>query len=422
MSTKMTAAQQELYNQTIKELDIIVLANPTINLLKTDTLFQGVVSECVGIVNYFETKYDIANGSTNRYMQAYFTICNKQLTFNDDPKLYKNVTDLKDKVNYLNTYLINKIGKSFEDLEHSFKANNTNIQTNNNNNQQTEQTSPEQENYSNHNAHPISDEEVLRQNGYTMRDVADQLINTQASILLQRNIAKGKVFIYTSKPKIIPVIKIITFILFIALMVMTIASYVVLMLDGARKLYYYPLSSSGTTSTDPVLISFTNVFPYIPIIVCLFIGFIAFSVIRNMKNDNAKFFMPWGWLSFFVFFILVITMTSNESQILLFNRLGSFDSIFRKGLNIDESTNNWTATALEAIRLINIWKVFQYITYGLLGCVVICIVSAAIFNPKRDVERIQQLLQQYATEIRNGEIDTTNLGGNGLGGLGSRIF
>lgn len=416
MSTKMTAAQQELYNQTIKELDIIVLANPTINLLKTDTLFQGVVSECVGIVNYFETKYDIANGSTNRYMQAYFTICNKQLTFNDDPKLYKNVTDLKDKVNYLNTYLINKIGKSFEDLEHSFKANNTNIQTNNNNNQQTEQTSPEQENYSNHNAHPISDEEVLRQNGYTMRDVADQLINTQASILLQRNIAKGKVFIYTSKPKIIPVIKIITFILFIALMVMTIASYVVLMLDGAEL--YYGFTDTNATGTK---YRFVTIFPYIPIIVCLFIGFMAFSVIRNMKNDNAKFFMPWGWLSFFVFFIFVITMTSNESQIFLFNRLGSFNDVFKHGGNVD-SSGNWTAAALQAIKLINTWKTLQFVTYGLLGGVIICIVSAAIFNPKRDVERIQQLLQQYATEIRNGEIDTTNLGGNGLGGLGSRIF
>lgn len=413
MSTKMTAAQQELYNQIIKELDIIVLATPTISLLKTDSLFQGVVSECVGIVNYFETKYDIANGSTSRYMQAYFTICNKQLTFNDDPKLYKNTIDLKDKVNYLNTYLINKIGKSFDDLESLFKTNNSNNQLEND---QSKQTSLEQENYSDHHNHPISDEEVLRQNGYTMRDVADQLINTQASILLQKNIANGTVFIYTSKPKIIPFIKIITFILFLGLTAMTIASYVVLMLDGAEL--YYNFTTSNPVGTK---YRFVTVIPYIPIIICLFISFIGFSIIKNMNNDNAKFFMPWGWLSFFVFFIFVITMTSNESQIFLFNRLGTFDNVFKHGGNVD-ANGNWTVAAQQAINLINIWKIFQFVTYGLLGGIVICIVSAAIFNPKRDIDRIQQLLHQYATEIRNGEIDTSSLGGNSLGGLGSRIF
>ena len=146
----------------------------------------------------------------------------------------------------------------------------------------------------------------------------------------------------------------------------------------------------------------------------------AVSVIRNMKNDNAKFFMPWGWLSFFVFFFLVITLTANESQVLLFNRLGSFDAVFKPWNS--GTDGNWTPAALEAIKMIDLWKIFQYITYAALGLIVVCIVTAVIFNPKKDVERIQALLDQYVQQIRNGEIDTTDFGRSPFGGISTRMI
>lgn len=416
MSKKMTTAQNDLYHQTIKYLDIIVLAQPTINLLKTDNLFRKIFIECIGIVNYFETNFGIANSNVSRYSEAYYAICNQPINFDDDVNLYKNTIDLQDKVNYLNTYLVNKIGMNVEELENSFKAANSNDNSSQPHDDVVE-TIPINEATNNNNSHRMSDEEVLERSGYTMHDVADQLVATQASILLQRNIAKGKVFIYKSKPMIIPVIKVLTFALFVILMGMAIASYTVLMLPQTR-LYYKPSTTSDATAATEI--SFVSPFPYILILTVLFLALMAVSVIRNMKNDNAKFFMPWGWLSFFVFFFLVITLTANESQVLLFNRLGSFDAVFKPW---NSGTNgNWTPAALEAIKMIDLWKIFQYITYAALGLIVVCIVTAVIFNPKKDVERIQALLDQYVQQIRNGEIDTTDFGRSPFGGISTRMI
>lgn len=415
MSKKMTTAQNDLYHQTIKYLDIIVLAQPTINLLKTDNLFRKIFIECIGIVNYFETNFGIANSNVSRYSEAYYAICNQPINFDDDVNLYKNTIDLQDKVNYLNTYLVNKIGMNVEELENSFKAANSNDNSSQPHDDVVE-TIPINEATTNNNSHRMSDEEVLERSGYTMHDVADQLVATQASILLQRNIAKGKVFIYKSKPMIIPVIKVLTFALFVILMGMAIASYTVLMLPQTR-LFYKPRDAAATVQLQEI--SFVSPFPYILILTVLFLALMAVSVIRNMKNDNAKFFMPWGWLSFFVFFFLIITLTANESQILLFNRLGSFDAVFKPYNSVD---GNWTPAALEAIKMIDLWKIFQYITYAALGLIVVCIVTAVIFNPKKDVERIQALLDQYVQQIRNGEIDTTDFGRSPFGGISTRMI
>lgn len=418
MENQMTLEQQKLYDQAVKYLDVVVLANPTINLLKSDTSFQAIFVEVVGIVNYLETTFDIANGHVTRYAQAYFSICNKQLTVNDNKDLYQDIVDLKDKVNYINTYLYNRINSSIDDLENSFKANVTseNETTNNeapieNNNVQNN----EQQHF-NHYSQPISDEEVLRKSGYTVHDVADQLIRTQASILLNRNIAKGKVFIYKSKPKIICLLKWITFSLFIALMCLSIASYGILMSQNGI-LSYLPQNS---TQTRPL--SFVNPLPYMQILLVVVISLISWSIIRNMKNDNAKFFMSWGWLSFYLAFLLIIMLTTAEIRVILFNWNGFLTEIKTPAWGNVDSSGNFIATAQSVINMLENWKIIQYCIFGIFGALVVCIVTAVVFNPKRDIERIEQLLQQYASEIRNGEIDTSDLGNSPLGGISTRMI
>ena len=85
--------------------------------------------------------------------------------------------------------------------------------------------------------------------------------------------------------------------------------------------------------------------------------------------------------------------------------------------NIIES-NNGANNIDGVLKIINVWQILQYCTYGLIGLIIICVITAVIFNPKRDVERISQLLEQYAREIRDGEIDSSELGGSPFGGFG----
>lgn len=122
--------------------------------------------------------------------------------------------------------------------------------------------------------------------------------------------------------------------------------------------------------------------------------------------------MPWGWISFCIVFLLIIISTSPEIRVFLFN--WSLGTNTKK--NIIDS--NQGANIDGVLKIINVWQILQYCTYGLIGLIIVCVITAVIFNPKRDVERISQLLEQYAREIRDGEIDSSELGGSPFGGFG----
>lgn len=420
MNSKLPENLNRLYDQTIKYLDIAVLSRQTIDLLKNDSIFQKIFVECVGIVNYIENKYDIANGHTSRYAQAYYAICGQNLMINDDPKLYANEIEQEEKVNYLNTYLINRINMDFNQLEDSLKT--VNIDG-------TDETvkvdsidkgeNSETTNTFHSTGQRMSDEEVLHKSGYTVHDVADQLINSQATIILNRNVASGKVFIYKSKPKVIFWIKMLTFVCFIILMLLSIASYGILMSQNG-KLVYNTASSGETEKLQPF--GFVNPLPYIQIILVIMIALISLSLVKNIKNDNARYFMPWGWLSLYCIFLLVVTMTAGETQLLLF-RWDYFLTTFKKWTNVT-SSGDWTESSKAVIQILEVWKILQYCIYALIGTIAICVMIAAIFNPKKDIERMQQLHQQYVTQIRNGEIDTSDITGsnNPFGGISARMI
>ena len=412
MNKDFTEKQQTIYKTAIKYLDIAVLSNESIQLIKEDSKFQDAFLDCLGITNYYETKYEIGNGSTSRYAQAFFAICNKKPNVNDNPNLYSKDKINSEKIENLNKYLIEKTKKSFDDLDNEFKASANQV---NNLNKTNETHNPSESNTNNQennssNSIPMSDEELLRKSGYSLHDVADQLISSQAQILLQRNIAKGKVFVYKNKPKIILVIKFITLVAFFLLVLLSITSFILLMTQSGKFNVYWGINSSNNQEVIQPF-HFTP-FPYIQVLILLIVGMLIFSIIRNFKNENSRYFMPWGWISFCVVFLLIIISTSTEVRLFLFN--------WSSGMSMRENIieNNSGASLDSVLKIINVWQILQYCMYGILGVIIIAIITAAIFNPKRDVERISQLLEQYAREIRDGEIDSSELGGSPFGGFG----
>ena len=409
MNKNFSEKQQKIYKTAIKYLDIAVLSSESIQLIKEDHKFQKAFLDCLGVTNYFETKYEIGNGSTSRYAQAFFAICNQKPNIDDNPSLYSKDKTNEEKVAFLNKYLVEKTKKSFDDLENEFKANlnQTNELNKNNNANENQTTKSDTSNDSSTTPPPMSDEELLRKSGYTLHDVADQLINSQAQVLLQRNIAKGKVFIYKNKPKIILVIKFITLVAFFLLVLLSITSFILLMTQSGK----FSINWGVDANNKPIIQQFYfTPFPYIQLLILLIIGMLIFSIIRNWKNENSRYFMPWGWISFCIVFLLIIISTSTEIRLFLFN----WSSSTKNNILPPEDGANINGV----LKIINVWQILQYCTYGLIGLIIVCVITAVIFNPKRDVERISQLLEQYAREIRDGEIDSSELGGSPFGGFG----
>ncbi len=409
MTKKISDEIQSIYDDATKKVDIIFLSSQTIDLLRKDENFQKILTNVIGIINFITLHYNLDSKNISHYTQAFCQITNKNLKFDDSESSYQNLTDIKDTINYLNVYVLNTLGSSFDQIESELKKSNENENDVNNLNKESidNQAINEELFKTNDNSFgkTLSDEELLRRSGVTMHDVADQLIQNQAMIYLQRNIRRGKVFVYDSKPKIIPILKYLAFALFIIVFVLSVASYAILLSqNGKLKIL--------SKDNQEVSFGFVSPVPIQQILLGCIIGIICWSIIRNIKNDNNKYFLSWGWMLFYTLFLLVIALAAQETQILLF-RYNAFLAELIKVQSNASYLETWK-------RYVSVFQILQYVCYGIYGTLLICVIVGSICNPKKDNARINQLLSQYASEIRNGQIDTSEL--SGAGGFGSQLF
>ncbi|MDE5651711.1 MAG: hypothetical protein K2H80_01485, partial [Ureaplasma sp.] len=351
--------------------------------------------------------YELDTKNISHYTQAYHQITGKNLKFNDNENSYQNLTDIKDTINYLNVYILNTLGKNFEQIEDELKNINENSVNSTDSINKNDQVINEEisKNDNEHFNQKLSDEELLRRSGVTMHDVADQLIQNQSMIYLQRNIRKGKVFIYDSKPKIIPIIKYLAFALFIIIFILSVANYAILLSQNGKL-------QLKNQNGELYAFGFVSPVPFQQILLGCIIGIICWSIIRNIKNDNNKYFLSWGWMLFYTLFLLVVNLVSQESQFLLFRYNSFLSQLESINSNLDY-LETWKS-------FIKIFQILEYISFGIYALLLACVIVGSIYNPKKDINRINQLLSQYANEIRNGEIDTSEL--SGVGGFGSQLF
>lgn len=409
MTKKISDEIQSIYDDATKKVDIIFLSSQTIDLLRQDENFQKILTNVIGIINFITLHYNLDSKNISHYTQAFHKITNKNLKFNDSESSYQNLTDIKDTINYLNVYVLNTLGSRFDQIEAELKKSNEDQNsTNNLNKEDNDNQTVNEESFKTSNngfGKTLNDEELLRRSGVTMHDVADQLIQNQAMIYLQRNIRQGKVFVYDSKPKIIPILKYLAFALFIIVFILSVASYAILLSQNGKLQIQ---NSNGEAKP----FGFVSPVPIQQILLGCIIGIICWSIIRNIKNDNNKYFLSWGWMLFYTLFLLVITLAAQETQILLFK----YNAFL---VELDKVQSN--ASYLETWKsYISVFQILQYICYGIYGLLLVCVIVGSIWNPKKDNARISQLLSQYASEIRNGQIDTSEL--SGTGGFGSQLF
>ncbi|MBU3830584.1 MAG: hypothetical protein H9897_00260, partial [Candidatus Ureaplasma intestinipullorum] len=234
-----------------------------------------------------------------------------------------------------------------------------------------------------------TDEDILRNSGYSMHDVADQLVMTQANMILSKNVSKGKVYIYNSKPKFIPIIKLIIVGLLFVMFVLSIAAFALI----ASKNGEIQIMNNGNVDKLRLNIP-TFIFQFI--IVAIILCFIAFSMFKNFKNDNAKYRFSWGMMSFYLVLFLMSTFMFSWNILI--------DPIQYLNDPSDEAVK-YTFTYAANIEIA---------IFAIIGVVIILTVIGAVLNPRKDEKRILKLLEQYASEIRNGQIDTSNFGGGSM--------
>lgn len=448
MAEKLNEKQQVEYEKISKYLDIILLSPETVNLLKFDKDFQQLVEKDINIVSYFETNFDVQQPKAALFVQAFKVITSRDVETIIENKELSNEGTVSEIINYNDVFLMNLIGQNVYQIEATLKekaasheaktevkeetaeakrVDETTQKTSQNNNEQTNDNNP----YANN---PFMYGMNMNMNaaggGFSMSNVADQLIQQQASMILNRNIALGKVYAFKTKPKIIPILKWLTVAFICLLLILSIVAFGVI-IAGNGKITYSP-NVNGTTGGQKYPLVLMSPFPFQLLMVLLCAIMIIISMVRNHKNENSKYHYSWGWMIFYIAMILIVTfISSGINSALIFN----FDNFLNILVNpnngnlangpvsISSLPNGLTDSAKYAYHLIIVWRALQFTIYALIVASVICLILGAVFNPKRDYKRLEELILAYSDDIRNGTISSDDFGGgNMFGGPFSRMF
>ena len=386
----MNEIEKEIYDKVEHYLNVIFLDDNAINLLQKDVNFQDVIINDISICEILN------NPNTDRFINSYKSITKKEFKINPNIKNISN-DEKMDMINYTNIYILNTLKLSIDQLDK--------CKTNNINNNNDDVIDIDQQNESNNFGNAQSDEDIIKNSGFSMHDVADQLLATQANMLLNKNIMNGKIYIFNSKPKIIPIIKIIVIALMSIMLLLSIVAFaLVASQNGILKIN----SENGTSEIGVNVV--TYVFQFIIDIIILF--FISSSMFRNFKNDNNKYKFSWGWMCFYI--IIFLFSTFMFSWEILINKNSFIDKLKANSSNWDNNTNNWINNDVQtAVTYLTVYAAnIEIGIFAIIALLLFITIIGGVCNPKRDTARLQQLLNQYMMDIRNGLIDTESINGS----------
>ncbi len=411
--SKKNIGFENIINLLNEKLSFVTVNSETINLLKTDEKFDSIFSNLLATLITLEEKNKVKDKKSTDLKEAYKTITNKE--FNGKCIEFNDVDDIEDQLNYIDVYLKNTFGNDFFD-----KNNNSNSKE-----EVLEATKivdgQEVHNFNDtKNNNKFNAEEYLKHNNVTIDQMADQMVNQQAQILLNKDIMNNKIYKFDSKPKIVVFLKFLNNIIFLLLacscLIFGIMSftnqYISKFVENSTEKFYF--ISGGPDA---------SVFQIMGIVLLVLFAMVKlFYEIKFFKNDNYKYSIKLSY----VFFLILIFIFFIIDYINFLKMYPNSKSLIDSAFNIDqgvlvETVGGKYINTSNAYNILEVQFYFIILILSLFGVLLINSLILIIIKPRIDVERLQKIVSQYVQDIKNGKINTDNLGGikgsNPFGGM-----
>ena len=406
-----------IYEKIIKNLNVVLFYKETTILLSIDQNFYNSVSNLINICNYIENNEKLEVKQTPDYILLMESITEKKFIIEELENIdLSNVTNELDNMKIIVKNAIKKdieeislilrkelIGKL--DKKESDEAKTSNI---------VEDKTIDKETESFNNNPNLGTFE--QRNASSINQIANSMIEQQAQSLMFMDMNNGKLYRFTSKPKIIPIIKNILLVLVALLAVILLVSSIISL----------TFSASGVTKAIPVFAFidplngepgsmlilnnpdniFGNIFIYIGI------ALIAFSVISPLRktklNENVRYSIRIStYIMPVIFFLLISSIFQINGNVVF-----SWESMFN---NKDILPASWTSNGITYVpinldaydRLLAIF-VLTIIAYVIIGIIFLLFVVSHNYKPKDDFEKLNSIRQSYINDIKSGKIDMSD--------------
>lgn len=401
-----TNNKKELYDTCLKYLDISFLSSDLKELLTNNSNFKLLIGKMISIIYYYEENKIIEETNYSRLENAYKTITNKEFELSK----FDNENDFDEIVAFFPVLISNSLHKSIEEIENSIsqKTVDKKLLTS-----KEEQKNIEENEVNNFDPNSMMNAMGGFFNASNMNQIADQMMYQAGQVLLNTKIASGEVYKFSTKPKLIPIIKYLISALFILVPILMIASIAILGVMSGKVEIYLNINNKEEV-VQLTLFSWTSILNLI--VYLLIVGMITYSLIKNNKNENFKYRLNWGSLAIYLFIAwLTIFLQATDSLDPVFH----WDNL--KNELQDFISKNPDHYDTKAISLFEKYRIIQFVIFGALGTITILVVLGAVFNPKVDNNRMQELLQKYVEDIRSGRVDFDSMGSQ-RGRFGNGIF
>ncbi|WP_016829035.1 hypothetical protein [Ureaplasma urealyticum] len=404
LNAELSSAQKDLYNSIKSYLNVIFLNQKLNYAIKNDDDYRSQLNKVMNIFEYYEDNYEIANKNFHSYWQAFKSYAHYEKLVDN----FDDFDDLKDIVSGLKIYVLNTFQVDLEqesqkiaDIDFKYDEKTQASMGFYTTDDQQNSSNPT---YENVRAEPVSEENYSNNAYQSASDFTTANIDNLANMVFSARVLNGEIYLYETKPKVIPFLKYLFFAISLALVLFTALTYAFLMDFGTHMLTV--VSVNGITH----IVRLTS--PTFPtqLVISLFIMIYAgLNAFKRKISENEKFhFKNFIWIILFGA-LLVVALTNIFTGNLRFSS-NSFDEMFRQA-QINDVLANLSRNndfSFDYSRLQSVFYGFsisQILVFLVIILGTILIISTFILNPKRDTQRIKLLLQEIHDDILTGKID-----------------
>ncbi|MCV3743333.1 hypothetical protein OF377_00325 [Ureaplasma sp. ES3154-GEN] len=275
----------------------------------------------------------------------------------------------------------------------------------------------------------ISDQETTNQSKQSSMDedvFKNQYLDQAAMMVWNQQVLDNKIYIYKTKPRIIPIIKYSIFALLLLLFLSAVISFATKTTIITNSDLYVEITRDDNKRGIFSLSQVNSIgVPVMLIAVGLITIFMGISVFKRNQNENSKYSFKFGFFGFFIvaFFIIAIVEIFNKGTIsfkngniaLEFNNIRNFSLNYldkKLGYNpLNDGTIRFSdSVSVQAFydHLFSVWMtsfVFKMIEFAMIFAILVCLIIALVFRPKYDHERNAELINQIRDDILNDRIN-----------------
>lgn len=383
--TKEIKELKEVKEKIISNLQVVFYSKELRSHLKEES-FRLILIKQLNILFSIETKIKSKDLKSEEFIKEYNKITNRSDSLKEVS--LDNIFDIKDEVNYLNVYVVNIYKNDLSSFKKDYSENSETIDTitNNNeiNNSTKHQSSTNNTNQNNSSSNFSGQQNYNSQNANPQfaspEQVQEQVYLQMARSRLEFDIRNDSFYKYTSKPKILLIMKRIFFIALIISGISFLAPMVTLFMSIGVIL---PVGDGKTDTLEwngTLFYAFQSLFAF-----AIMFGF-GFMNLFKKQGDNQKYHFSFIYVFFIGFLFLFYGVNTITLIINTFQRIDTILSL---------NVNNMTA-ALS-------YQGFLYsnaIAYFSIPIILVIAIVTFFFNPKIDVERVNAKLNQYIEEIK----------------------